>query len=989
MRGLSAYVMGISGKYTTGKWSEFRESAETEIVTVRAENPANWLIELSNEGVKSSVDGLVLVNGFRELDLPPEQYAMMEKAEGYEAHSVFFEASRNNRSPVAQAFIYVSDTPGESTEFAYLHKRLWSWGGVPLLYRKTPGKVELFRCASKADFDQSTEVPKYRAYDTLIVSSDIANAEHATAAWWDFDRLRNGTLWDDPAICEHLLSDTASAHRHLVDNIFGLCGKIRTGTLLSERLQRRLLILSLLIAYLDERSALETDYFAHFQPGAATFADVMRNGPALVNLLGALEKRFNGHVFELDEDLHAELAKSTHLGAFADLIEGRQDAHGQGSFWRLYSFRDLPVELISNIYQLFVEDRQSSIYTPPALVRLMLDEALSWERIDRLVERDEVILDPACGSAVYLVEAYKRLVLHWRMRNDWARPKTADLKALLTRVHGVDLEAGAIKLAAFSLCLALCEALEPEHIRKSVQLFPELEGKSLHASCFFEAIELGLINKRVGVIVGNPPFKSKLSTPAASRAAADFKKALGNKLPDDQLAYLFLVYAKRLLADGGVISMIQPAGFLYNLNPEAVRRQIFNKWDVREVLDFVSVRGIFSKGDADTKIIVIVALAGEPDSSRKILHAIFRRSGKADAEQSFDIDYYDMHWISQHNDLADHRTWRSGLLGNQRVAGLVQRLAKMRTLGAVAKANGWEFGQGFMRGNRTHQHSLDHIWGKRMVPPSAIGPSGIDRGKVTDAPRVPISDVRSKQAFCSPLLLVRKHQDLDHGVWDEGYMTFADEIVGFSGAKGNAKTLSEVSEYLSANRVALSAYVAATSFRLYNKKATATSTGDVLDLPFPEDGDLALSTSESILVQDIVDFQRDLIRQGDKSHALKNTGHNVMPEFNETLLTSINGFYSDNPLIAHPYRCWPGIICQPYSFGPANIDWSDSEKLRGRLDALIREQRSETVSVTRIARIYDDNMLFLIKPDRLRFWMRSIALRDADEVLADLRAQGY
>lgn len=58
-------------------------------------------------------------------------------------------------------------------------------------------------------------------------------------------------------------------------------------------------------------------------------------------------------------------------------------------------------------------------------------------------------------------------------------------------------------------------------------------------------------------------------------------------------------------------------------------------------------------------------------------------------------------------------------------------------------------------------------------------------------------------------------------------------------------------------------------------------------------------------------------------------------------------------------------------------------------NALIREQRSESVSVTRIARIYDDNLLFLIKPDRLRFWMRSIGLRDADEVLADLRAQGY
>lgn len=956
---------------------------------MRVENPANWLIELSNQDTKSSFDGLVLVNGFRTLDLPPEQYAMMEKAENYGAHSVFFEASRNNRAPVAQAFIYISDHLGASNEFAVLHKRLWSWGGVPLLYRKTPGKVELFRCASKADFDQSSEIPKYRAYDTLTIAADIGDAESATAAWWDFGRLRNGTLWDDPAVCEQLLSDTESAHRHLVGNIFSLYKKIKAGALLSESLQRRLLILSLLIAYLDERNALETDYFSQFQPGAKTFSEVMRSGPALVKLLAALEKRFNGHVFELDDDLRQELVKSTQLGAFADLIEGQQDSHGQGSFWRLYSFRDLPVELISNIYQLFVEDKDSSIYTPPALVRLMLDEALSWERIDRLIECDQIILDPACGSAVYLVEAYKRLVLHWRMRHGWVRPRTEDLKALLTRLHGVDLEPGAIELAAFSLCLALCEALEPEHIRKSVQLFPELEGRTLHSSCFFEALEKGIITKDVGVIVGNPPFKSKLSTPAALRAAATFKTELGSKLPDDQLAYLFLVYAKGLLAERGVISMIQPAGFLYNLNPESIRRYFFAKWDIREILDFVSVRGLFSKGDADTKIIVVVALAGEPEPKSKVLHAIFRRNGKADAEQSFDIDYYDMHWLSRTPDLADHRTWRAGLLGSQRVVDFVRRLTKMRTLGAYANENGWEFGQGFMRGNKAHRHTLNHIWGMKMVPPIAIGRSGIDRSKVMDAPRVPISDPRSDKAFQSPLLLIRKHHNLDHGVWTDGYMTFADEIVGFSGVEKNSESPDRIAEFLSDNRDALSAYVAATSFRLYNKKATATSTGDILNLPFPETGDLDLSVGETILVQDIVQFQRELIRMGDKSFALKCTGHSAMPEFNETLLAAINRFYEDNPLVAHPYQSWPGIICQPYSFGPTEIDWTDSDKLRGRLDVLIREQRSETISVTRIARIYDDNLLFLIKPDRLRFWMRSIGLRDADEVLADLRAQGY
>ena len=58
---------------------------------------------------------------------------------------------------------------------------------------------------------------------------------------------------------------------------------------------------------------------------------------------------------------------------------------------------------------------------------------------------------PHAAQAFFLVEAYKRLVLHWRLRNEWVRPGIDDLRPLLDRVHGVDIEEGAIELAAFSL----------------------------------------------------------------------------------------------------------------------------------------------------------------------------------------------------------------------------------------------------------------------------------------------------------------------------------------------------------------------------------------------------------------------------------------------------------------------------------------------------------------------------------------------------------
>jgi hypothetical protein len=395
-----------------------------------------------------------------------------------------------------------------------------------------------------------------------------------------------------------MLSAKKSAHRKLVEEVHALSLLLAEKCLLDSGLRRRLLILSLLIAYLEERSVLLPDDFTRARPGATRFFEVLGDGPALVVLLEALEERFNGQIFALTATERDILAGNTELAYYARLIEGFEDSTGQRSLWRLYSFRDLPVELISNIYQLFVNDAESSIYTPPALVRLMLEEALSWDRLDRLMDSDEVILDPACGSGVFLVEAYKRLVLHWRSRNGWKRPDIDVLQPFLQRVHGIDMEQGAVELAAFSLCLALSDALEPEEIRASVKLFPPLAGSTLHCSCFFEAKEKGLVTDPVGAIVGNPPFASSLTTDGATRSYAAYTNAHG-PLADKQLAYLFLHDAIEMLVEGGTVTMVEPSGFLYNHHALPFRHTFFARWKVREILDFVSVRGMFKKGHAD------------------------------------------------------------------------------------------------------------------------------------------------------------------------------------------------------------------------------------------------------------------------------------------------------------------------------------------------------------------------------------------------------
>lgn len=943
---------------------------------------AQWLFTIG-DGDFPVTEGLVAVDGFNPEGQLPDVVSVIERAKSYGARAVLFEAERNGRAPVAQAFVFNQQDHCDDAEFAELHKRLWSWGGVPLLYRAGRGVIQLFRCIHKPDFVGNNGIPIINPIRTLELGADVAAQE----IWWDLDRIHSGAIWDDPDACDLMLSASKSAHRKLVAGVRALSIQLSNSKLLDARLRRRLLILSLLIAYLEERLVLLPEDFAAALPGAERFFQVLANGRALVKLLGMLEERFNGHVFRLTDADRRVLSSSRELGRYASLIQGYEGEDGQISFWRMYSFRDLPVELISNIYQLFVKDASSSIYTPPGLVRLMLEEVLDWDRIDTLMAGNGVILDPACGSGVFLVEAYKRLVLHWRSRNGWRRPSVEVLRKLLVRVHGIDLEDGAVELAAFSLCLSLCDALEPMEIRSSIKLFPRLTGQTLHHSCFFDAKQKALVVPPVSIVIGNPPFESVLTTDGAKRSAIAYAKE-HDQLADNQLAYLFLHDAMGMLAQNGVLAMVEPAGFLYNQNARGFRQTFLKRWRVRELLDFVSVRGMFKKGDADPKIVVVIAEATKPKAESRILHAVFRRNGRATAGQGFDIDYYDLYWMRNADAAESRDVWRANLLGGNRARDLIERLRTFPTLEAHAREKGWDAGEGYLGGEKNASSNVAHLIGRRLLPTSALNANGIDRDAITVVPKKGIKDPKFESRFRSPLLLVKEHQDLYLDIWEDGYLVFKNEIVGFS-APGQGKALRAAADWLTSEKTILQAYVAGISSRLYTQRATAIFSADILALPFPCDGNLDISTNERIVAEDIVDFQRDFIRLGTDAKVMQKVPEAALATFDEVLTTQLGEVYGRKPLRPVSAYHWAGAVCKAYAFGNGSVDWSGAEELRERLDTLLRARRKSGMTITRIVRLYDKEFLFLLKPDRHRFWTRSIALRDADDVLADLRAQGY
>lgn len=956
-----------------------------------AENIAFWrngrvTPQLAEAGLRS-VDGL---QGGASLSV--DERLILEKAKvDFGASHVFFR-SRPGRPKVPEALVFDDASSPRSrsdADFAALHRRLWSWGTVPLVYRRVPGRVDVFRCAHEPDFATAGREIKYSVNDSITTAADITQ-QLGGRPWFDLHRLANGTLWDDKEIAGRFLSN-ASAHKALLRNVESLDKQLSDESRMASGLRRRLLVISLLVAYLEDRKVfrLQPDFFAKFKRGAEKFSDVLCDAHSLIELLSHLEtERFNGNVFTLSDDEKQLLLRTPYLKKFAELIEGTTERGGQLALWRLYSFHDLPVELISHIYQLFVEDTSTCVYTPPFLARLMLEEALTLERMDRLEERDEVVFDPACGSGVFLVEAFKRLVVHWRKNNQWRRPSVEVLRKLMQRVRGMDIDGSAVELAAFSLCLAMCEELDPQAIISTRRLFPSLRGKTLVEGCFFEQAREKKLPRNIGVVAGNPPFGSASDKGTTAQAYGEYQGKHGKQsLPDKQSAYLFLHHSMEALVEDGLLCLIQKDNFLYNRRSAAFRHAMFQRWDVREILDFTPIRGLFEV--KDPKVVVVLAEAHPPKPDRPILHAIFRRTSHTQAELSFELDYYDMQWVSHGAALTKDFVWRCNLFGGGRAASLVERLKSFPTLKKLVKEQGWSYGEGYIAGSPKEKEIVRYLWNQPAIPAKAIGENGkVDERLMFSQPTEHFYYPGAETTYRHPLILIRQTDSFPIAYWDKHNLTFDQEVLGISGFGCDALVHRRFFHRLSEQRGFFRSWLALTSARAGLERSTALQKRDIDELPCPiDEADLDLTPNDEIILSDAFAYYRDFQRLGDEAEMMRQATPDDHREFAQVFTRQINVVHKK--LRALPTKSWAGIRCQPFVFGNAQPDWSDADSLADKLAILLRHKNSPSLTTIRILRLFDGPFVFLIKPDRLRYWLRSIALRDADEALTDLRSMGF
>jgi hypothetical protein len=267
---------------------------------------------------------------------------------------------------------------------------------------------------------------------------------------------------------------------------------------------------------------------------------------------------------------------------------------------------------------------------------------------------------------------------------------------------------------AFSLALAVCDALQPNVIWRELR-FDKLVGSNLHIGDFSEWVEAHQLEaKEVGfsVVVGNPPFMSRLN-----RTAIEFRvrQERSVAIPDNQMAYFILEQATALLKNGGRLCLIQPHGFLYNDKARSFQQGFFSGNCVEAILDFTSIRKLYD--GADPKTVAVLTVQRKPDVNHRIRHLTFRRTFSVKERITFELDHYDRHLVAQETAKKHPWIWRVNLLGGGRLQSLATRMDALPNLRKFLENRKWDYGEGFVLAKTGNLRPAPWLTGKPFLPP--------------------------------------------------------------------------------------------------------------------------------------------------------------------------------------------------------------------------------------------------------------------------------
>jgi len=222
-----------------------------------------------------------------------------------------------------------------------------------------------------------------------------------------------------------------------------------------------------------------------------------------------------------------------------------------------------------------------AFYTPLPMARFLVNWAVR--------RADETVMDPGCGEAVFLLEAYRHLI-----------ELGASAEQAMGQIHGVEIDEAAYGRA----CRLLAEA-------------SGISASGIIHADFFQVQPDLFGPPRVDAIVGNPPYvryhhfkgaTRRRALLSARRAGVELTRLASSWTP-------YLIHAISFLKPDGRLAMVVPAELLQVDYAEPVRHFLLNRFSTVTIVAFDE--RVFP-GVLEDTVLLLAESTGSPQGLRVI-----------------------------------------------------------------------------------------------------------------------------------------------------------------------------------------------------------------------------------------------------------------------------------------------------------------------------------------------------------------------------------
>lgn len=676
--------------------------------------------------------------------------------------------------------------------FKKLLKQIWNLNDIPVLFICRPDQIEIYN-ANIFDENES-RLAIFKEIDELTSFNidDIVNGSFFTDYKDEFNKSKK--------VQDYLLNNISKTKEILSNNnldnniIYGLIGKLIFSKYLIDRN---------IIDYEDDE-----------------FYTIIENKQLLFNFFKEIEDQFNLDLFKLDETDKTHIKKE-HLKNLSNLFRGHDIVSHQQVLSCPYDFSIIPIELISNIYEIFLEEyvETKSFYTPLFLVDYILDSTLDFK-----LEKNNhcKILDPSCGSGVFLVESLRRII----NKNLKSKDKLSNddlINIVKNNIFGVDKDKNAIYLTILSITLTIFDYLNEVEIN-NFQM-PTLLGENLFIDDFFN--EKGDFNKlnSFDLIVGNPPWGSE------DTHHVTYSEKNTIPVSNKEISQTFSIRVKDFANVKTKIALIIPSKTLYNTRACKYRNFFLNTFNLEKVLELSTMRKHIFKNAIQPPCILFYNL--NRNEYNKVEHRSLKPNKLFYFLQNIVIQKLDIKYVKQ-NDLIDNDwMWKFLLYGNILDFQLIRRLRNITPLNKIIEENELISSTGIHSTSNSNKDASKYlnynfldVGSKKMLKRYYIDESDISKWNKRF-----VNSTRDEKIFEPPYVLIKAGPDKLYrcvSAYSDKQWVFTDTIVSIKGTEKDIPLLKSIVGILNSKLFTYFAFLMFSSIGVERSKILET---ELLDTP--------------------------------------------------------------------------------------------------------------------------------------------------------------